>query len=86
MPQRGATTDFTRAHYSSDEWGCDVDFDGDYVYQNTFIFVHPANGMYCDIEVETRCGDFDLIAFLTMWKPMIVQCQIIHSIHNTPVR
>lgn len=60
----GATNYFTTAHYSSDEWGCDVSFDGDYASpEHSFIFVHPANGMYCDIEVETRCGDFDLIAF-----------------------
>ncbi len=60
----GATNFFTRAHYSSVEWGCDVEFDGDYASpEHSFILVHPANGMYCDIEVETRCGDFDLIAF-----------------------
>ena len=31
--------------------------------EHSFIFVHPANGMYCGYPVETRCGDFDLIAF-----------------------
>ena len=60
----GATNFFTTAHYDSESWGCSPGFDGDYASpEHSFIFLHPANGMYCDIEVETRCGDFDLIAF-----------------------
>ena len=35
----GATNYFTRAHYSSDEWGCDVDFDGDYSFTRTLFYL-----------------------------------------------
>ena len=59
----GATNYFTKDHYNSREWGCDASFDGNYDSpEHSFIFVHPAQG-FCNIEVETRCGDFDLLAF-----------------------
>lgn len=59
----GATNYFTKDHYNSREWGCDASFDGQYDSpEHSFIFVHPAQG-FCNIELETRCDDFDLIAF-----------------------
>ena len=57
----GETNYFTKAHYSSREWYCEVDFDGNYdSVERSFIFLHPGTG-FCYAELETRCGDFDLI-------------------------
>jgi hypothetical protein len=60
----GATNYFTRSVYSGPDWGCSATWDGDYNSpEHAFIFVHPANNSSCEIELETRCGDFDLLAF-----------------------
>jgi hypothetical protein len=61
----GSTTDesnyFNKDHYSSREWYCETSFDGEYdSSERTFIFLHPGTG-FCYAELETRCGDFDLI-------------------------
>ena len=40
-----------------------MSFDGDYA-SRAFIYLRSSCKWYADdIEVETRCGDFDLIAF-----------------------
>ena len=59
----GAVNYFSKDHYNTREWGCDASFDGQYDSpEHAFIFVHPAQG-FCNVELETRCGDFDLLAF-----------------------
>ena len=57
----GESNYFTKDHYSSREWYCETSFDGEYESsERTFIFLHPGTG-FCYAELETRCGDFDLI-------------------------
>ena len=61
----GGSNYFTVEHYDTVGWYCEAFFEGDYdSNERAYIFLHPGsngNAVPCEVTLETRCGDFDLI-------------------------